>query len=60
MKNRKNDGSDTSLHVDHLGEVHFVPVQEPVLPPGRLSEKKVSMSPGSGSRAGDKNTQSVV
>ncbi len=25
MKNRKNDSSDASLHVDHLGVVHFVP-----------------------------------
>jgi len=26
MKNRKNDRRDASLHVDHRGDVHFVPV----------------------------------
>jgi len=29
VKNRKNDRSDASLHVDHPGDVHFVPVWSP-------------------------------
>ncbi len=38
MKNCKNNKSDASLQVDHLGDVHG-PGLEPVLPSERLSQK---------------------
>ena len=36
------------------------PGLEPVLPSGRLSQKNIYISPGSGSLVGDKNTKFVV
>ena len=59
MKNRKNDRSDASLQVDHLGDVHGS--RSGARPPIREAiTKNVYISPGSGSLVGDKNTQSVV
>ncbi len=59
MKNYKNDRSDASLQVDHLGDVHGS--RPGARPPIRDAiTKNVYISPGSGSLAAGKNTQSVV
>lgn len=59
MKNSKNDRSDASLHVDHLGDAHGS--RSGTRSPIRgLSLKNVYNSTGSGSHIGDKNTQSIV
>jgi hypothetical protein len=51
--------SDASLHVDHLGDIHGS--RSGARPPIREAiTKKVYISPGSGSLAGDKKTLSVV
>jgi hypothetical protein len=59
LKNHKNDRSDDSLKVNHLGDVSRVPGLEPILPSGDY-HKKGYISPGSGSLVGDNNTQSVM
>ena len=59
MKNRKNDRSDASLQVDHLGDVSWFPVWSPSSHRGGF-HKNVYISVRSGSLIGDINTQSVI
>jgi len=59
MKNRKNDRSDASLHVDHLGDVRGSRYKSPSSHQGGY-HKKTYIYHGIGLSGQRQNAQSVV